>query len=134
MTWRGLIVVIAVSGASILSAGVRAQREPNFEGMWRTAQPTGGVAAARIFRQGGGLKVQLWGACKPVDCDWGVTAFSQLPDAESTLPDRGVGAYSGRYTMFRLDGADLVIELYGVPVSGGTARSYFGITRLSREK
>ena len=134
MKWHALIVVIAVSGASILGAGVRAQEKPNFEGMWRAAQSTGGVTAARIFQQGGGLQVQLWGACKPVDCDWGVTAFSQLPDAESKLPDRGFGTYSGRHTIFRLDGADLVIELYGVPVSGGSARSYFGITRLGREK
>jgi len=73
MKWQTLIVVIVVSGASILGAGVRAQGKPNFEGMWRAAQPLGGVTAARIFQQGGGLQVQLWGACKQVDCDWGVT-------------------------------------------------------------
>ena len=127
------VLVALMLGAALIS-GTRglAQEKSSFVGMWKAAQRTGGITVARIFEQDGRRQVQLWGACSPTDCDWGTAAFSQLPDAEAKLPDRGFALYSGRYTTFRLDGADLIIELYRVPDVGSAARPHYGIIRLVR--
>jgi hypothetical protein len=115
------------------SAAVTPPEKPSFTGMWRATQ-FAGVTAARIFEQDGRLQVQLWGSCRPTDCDWGVAAFSQLSDPQSQIADRGFATYSGRYAVFRLDGPELVIEVYGVPEPGSTLRSYVNVVRLARGK
>lgn len=134
MNVRNLGAIATVCVFSLVGTAVWSQAKPNFVGTWRAVQPTGGITAARIFQQTGGLQVQLWGACKPSDCDWGIAPFRQLPDAESKLLDRGFASFSGSHTTFRIDGSELVIELYRVPEAGSKVTPHFGIIRLTREK
>ena len=119
-----------------LSAGCRQRRgDVNFASNWRAAQSTPGITAARIFEEAGTWKVQLWGACHPEDCDWGVSTFFRLPDAEFQQQDRGFATWrDSKFTTFRFDGSELVIELYRVGERDDPEYldSYSGVVRLVR--
>ena len=73
----------------------------------------------------------------PKDCEFGSTKFTILPPDDRRLAERGVATYpNGRYLVFRLEGNELVIEMYTAPEeqsARGFPRAHYGIERFLRE-
>jgi hypothetical protein len=57
-------------------------------GDWKNVDSnTGGIVRIMITEAGGTIKVQVWGACTPIPCDWGVVkAVPYGPNIRTPLP------------------------------------------------
>ncbi|MBU1168070.1 MAG: hypothetical protein KKD44_00755 [Proteobacteria bacterium] len=57
----------------------------SFIGNWLNEDPeTGGITRVEIVLNGSDLRVHEWGACLPVDCDWG-TQITPVEDAQDDI-------------------------------------------------
>ena len=131
---------LVLAGWSLAAIGASGCATPpaaaSFEGLWRTTHSTRGITGARIFQEAGALRVQLWGACHPSDCDWGQAQFLQLGDADHKQTDRGLASWEdARVTTFKLEGGQLIVELYQTrdPQSPQDFSRFFGVVRMVRE-
>ncbi len=132
------IRALVLAALTVIAVGCGSRPDvPSFEGTWRTTHATGGITAARIFQEAGVWQVQLWGACQPTDCDMGYAQFFQVSDADSTRLDRGFAAWAdeSRFTTFKIEDGDLVVELYQSrdPQTPQQVSRYFGVVRMARE-
>lgn len=132
------IRVHVLAALAVVAAGCgRQPAVASFEGAWRTTHATSGITAARIFQEAGVWQVQLWGACQPADCDMGQARFFQVPDADATRLDRGFAEWAdeSRFTTFKIENGDLVVELYQSrdPQTPQQVSRYFGVVRMARE-
>jgi hypothetical protein len=104
-----------------------------FNGSWKVVERTGGLTAVTF----GDRTVNTWGQCSPKDCELGLTKLTILPPADKKLGERGVATYpNGRYLVFRMEGTELVVEMYTAPdqqSANGFPRAHYGIQRFVRE-
>jgi hypothetical protein len=115
--------------------------KPDFMGEWqntKTGMPLGGVPAIKVTNQSGELRIQARGACVPQNCEWPAVRFWTLPDIASKNADRGFAVFpDGKHLVLRMDGAELVVELYqtsDVKVSATRTRTQFVVMRYVRAK
>ena len=104
----------------------------------KTGMPLGGVTAIKVTNQSGESRIQAWGLCVPQDCEWPAVRFWTLPDIARRDADRGFAVFpDGTHFVLRMDGAELVVELYqtsDVKVSATRTRTQFVVMRYVRAK
>jgi hypothetical protein len=65
--------LFAISAVLFVGAGVATAAPADFIGDWRSANPeTRGIVRTVVTSSGSGLSVQVFGACSPSPCNWGV--------------------------------------------------------------
>jgi hypothetical protein len=134
---KGLALVFSLAIAPFLAtpdAGYQAAQQ-SFEGNWGQPSNSTTVSAAKIFKdpEEGWLNVQVWGSCTPKPCDWGGVRFHTLSNRDRT-EQRGFATFPApRYATFRLDGEDLVVEVYSMPDRRVSSQPWsFTTVRLKR--
>lgn len=113
----------------------------NFVGEWTNTkpatEPAGFVPRVKVFDEGGELKVQAWGACRPQNCEWPAVRFWQLRDVAGKDSDRGFAVFRGdTHLAMRLDGAELVVEMYetsDIKINATKTRAQFNVMRYVRK-
>ena len=133
------LALIVVASSTHLAQQPASTGKPNFVGVWKNVLPatdiSGGILTVRISDDAGITTLAATAQCKPL-CEWEPVKFWVLLDTARKLPDRGFGTWpDGRFLTFRLDGPELVVELYRAPAKQserGFPAAHFTVQRFVR--
>ena len=123
-----------------LVAGEKALDLSDLVGSWHACdQDTRGVVRVELGRKGSDLTVQVFGACSPTPCDWGVV--TGIAYAESVSDTRAI-AFSAYYDPgFKdaivtglLDQGSLILETFNRFKDGSGRSNYYSRGYLCRRR
>lgn len=110
----------------------------NLVGKWNNCDKnTRGVVRVVLGTKGSALTVQVFGACTPTPCDWGVVAG--IAYGESVVATEAI-AFSARYTFSfkeaivtgHLDNGTLILETYNKFTDASGRSNYYSREYLCR--
>ena len=110
----------------------------NLVGTWSTCDKnTRNIVRVVLGAKGSSLTVQVFGACSPTPCDWGVVAGIAYGDNVSATE---ATAFSAAYSFSfkdvivtgRLDNGTLIVETYNKFKDGSGRSNYYTRTYLCR--
>jgi hypothetical protein len=122
------------------SQGSPTPTRPDFVGEWQNkspGMPLGGVPTITVTNQGDELKIQAWGRCVPQNCEWPTVRLWILRDLARQDPDRGFAVIQDKHLVLRIDGSELVVELYqtsDMKIPATRTRAEFVVMRYLRVK
>ena len=125
-------LALCATAAAGLATATPAQAAPSpFVGTWINSDPnTRGIVRLRITQGVHGLGVQVFGACVPTPCDWGLEGLTTYGDNVSD-PDHkfGTAAYSFDFkqtamTFQLLDANTLLVDDYSMFTDGSGRENY----------